>query len=285
MRILTLFATTALALLSALTTPTHASPKGFVDLIELVAKSRSVVDDSVRLSDDIVRKVREGKELTPEELEQFRSFASLLEHGRLKDADIVLLDSRGRPLRNQKDRLSSDIEQYVVEDVKQHLAPYVDQLVRDLLVGGKTEVDLDALARDVARRLDTGPERTNVSYTFNVTSGEFSVTLKRGNRELQGSVNLYDKLLTVGIAVVGYQTVTTPPANGEASSGGDSSSPAILFLLLLSAVVCCLWAQYSDRSGVLWFFLGFVFSVIAWALILLLTHRDLKSGRTRRWVV
>ena len=117
-----------------------------------------------------------------------------------------------------------------------------------------------------------------------MTTGALGVALKRGSRELHGSVSLYDKLLTVGIAVVGYQTVAPSPAKEARAGSGDDPSPVVVVLvLLLGGVLCGVWAQYSGRSGVLWFVLGLVLNMVAWALVLLLTHRDLKLGRTRRW--
>ena len=265
-------------------TPAQASPKHIADLIAALTKGRAVVDTSARLSDDLLKKVETRGNLSPEELEQVKRFGALLEHSRLKDADIVLLDARGQPLRSGRNSPSSPVEQYVVEEIRQHLAPLVDRFIHRLLVAGETEVSLEAIARDFAKRLDQAPKGRGVTYSFNVTTGALGVSLKRGSRELHGSVNLYDKLLTVGIAVVGYETVTTSTPRENRRSGGDESSPvAILLVLCLGGVACAVWAQYSGRSGVLWFLLGSVFNVITWALILFLTHRDLKSGRARRW--
>ena len=270
--------------LACVITPAQASPKYIPDLIAALTKGRAVVDTSARLSDDLLKKVETRGNLSPEELEQVKRFGALLEHSRLKDADIVLLDARGQPLRSGRNSPSSPVEQYVVEEIRQHLAPLVDRFIHRLLVAGETEVSLEAIARDFAKRLDQAPKGRGVTYSFNVTTGALGVSLKRGSRELHGSVNLYDKLLTVGIAVVGYQTVAPPPAReAGAGSGGDASPVAVVLVLLLGGVVCGVWAQYSGRSGVLWFVLGFVLNAVAWALVLFLTHRDLKSRRTRRW--
>ena len=270
--------------LTCVITPAQASPKHIPDLIAALTKGSSVVDTSARLSDDLLKKIQTRRDLSPEELEQVRRFGALLEHSRLRDADIVLLDARGQPLRSGRSSPSSPVEQYVVEEIRQHLAPLVDRFVRRQLVAGKTEISLETIASDFAKRLDQAPKGRGVTYSFNVTTGALGVSLKRGNRELHGSVNVYDKLLTVGIAVAGYQTVAPSPATEAGAGGaGDASPVAVVLVLLLGGVVCGAWAQYSGRSGVLWFVLGLVLNVVAWALVLFLTHRDLKAGRTRRW--
>lgn len=200
--------------LSCVITPAQASPKHIPDLIAALAKGSAVVDTSARLSDDLFKKIETRRGLSPEELEQVRRFGALLEHSRLQEADIVLLDARGQPLRSGRSSPSSLVEQYVVEEIRQHLAPQVDRFVRRLLVAGKTEVSLATIARDFAKRLDQAPKDRGVTYSFNVTTGALGVALKRGSRELHGSVDLYDKLLTVGIAVGGLSNGCTFAGQG-----------------------------------------------------------------------
>lgn len=129
-----------------------------------------------------------------------------------------------------------------------------------------------------------------MSYSFDVVSGELTVTLKRGEDEVRGRVGLYGKVLAIGVAVAGYMAATGSDSAKTGSSEklgrhrrGDSGGVALLLLLVFSAVFSALWAQFSHRSGSLWFVLGFVFSVFAWLVMLYLTRRDIRSGRLKRW--
>lgn len=277
----------AFLLLFVIVPDTNASPKGIVDLLQLLMHAG--VNTSVRLSDDVIKKVREGRELTPDELEQVRAFGRLIEASRLETDEITLLDARGQPLPGPE-------EQHLLA-IRQEIAPHVDDFIQDMLVAGKTELSKEAIAAEFSKRLAAAPARQDVQYSFDIVTGELTLVLKRADSELKGRVNLYDKLLAVGVAVLGYQVLDTSEQAGQSDqaseeattqpksssrSGSADDSAVLTLLLLLSGVVCALWAQYSGRSGLLWFVLGFVLSVFTWIALLYLTRRDLRTGRTRR---
>ena len=55
------------------------------------------------------------------------------------------------------------------------------------------------------------------------------------------------------------------------------------FILFVCATLSSLWAMYTRRSSVLWFFLGLVFAPFALIVILWKSSNDLNSGRMRCW--
>lgn len=264
----------SLALVAA---QSHASPKAIADLLELLLKSGA--DVSPRLSDDVIKKLKEGTELTPEEKQQVRLFAHLLEESKLKDDEIVLLDSSGRPLAKPE-------TQHLLE-IKQHLAPQVDEFIRAVLFSGKTELSKEAVAAEFKKRLAAKPASPAVHYGFDIVSGELSIVLKRNGSELKGRVHLYDKLIAAGVAVLGYQALApsgsshtaSAPQQRSAASDDGRGAVALVLVMLLGAVVCALWAQSSGRSSILWFCLGFMLNVIAWCVMLYLASRDTRARR------
>jgi len=50
-----------------------------------------------------------------------------------------------------------------------------------------------------------------------------------------------------------------------------------IFLVLIVAFASALWAIYTDRSPLLWFFVGFAFSLISMVFILLKSIEDKKG--------
>ena len=55
------------------------------------------------------------------------------------------------------------------------------------------------------------------------------------------------------------------------------------FGLFVSAAFCSLWAMYTRRSSVLWFFLGLILAPFALIALLWKSSSDLNSGRMRYW--
>jgi len=55
------------------------------------------------------------------------------------------------------------------------------------------------------------------------------------------------------------------------------------FVLFLSATFCSLWAQYTRRSSILWFALGFLVAPIALFVLLYMSSSDLNKGRMKPW--
>ena len=60
-------------------------------------------------------------------------------------------------------------------------------------------------------------------------------------------------------------------------------TPAAVLVVILFGAFCALWAQNTNRSAVLWFFLGMIFSVIA--VIVLLIKNENDRERIRRQLV
>ncbi len=54
-------------------------------------------------------------------------------------------------------------------------------------------------------------------------------------------------------------------------------------ILLLSAAFCSLWAQYTRRSSILWFALGFFLAPMTIIVLLCKSSNDLNNGRMKPW--
>jgi hypothetical protein len=59
-----------------------------------------------------------------------------------------------------------------------------------------------------------------------------------------------------------------------------SDSGEVGVILLLFGAFCALWAQDTDRSAWLWFFLGFFFHVIT---VLVLLRKNSRDRHSKRW--
>ena len=61
----------------------------------------------------------------------------------------------------------------------------------------------------------------------------------------------------------------------------DSSGSGLV--LILFGVFCALWAQNTNRSPWLWFFLGFFFNVITVIFLLIKNSDDLRKRKLNDW--